>query len=164
MIPPEGVQSILQWVISCLEILILNYLSWRMNTFLSSLECKAGFFSQWRIWLFSLNNLFITTESRPALRLLQNPNLKISVPKVTEVKRSPSYLINDNINYELVFIFKPSFFIYKMLSFYFNHFEQESTKLQINTQFFLSWRWNREGEWSGGSTHSETRLKKFMNI
>jgi len=51
-----------------------------------------------------------------------------------------------------------------MLSFYFNVFEQESTKLQIKLQFFLSWRWNRTGEWSGGSTHSETRLKKFMNI
>jgi len=51
-----------------------------------------------------------------------------------------------------------------MLSFYFNAFEKESTKLQVKVQFFLSWRWNQVGVWSGGSTHSEIRPKVFMNI
>jgi hypothetical protein len=151
-------------VISCLEILPLNCLSSRMNTLHSSLECKAGFFSQWLIWLFSLKIYLSLLSPDQLWDLYRILHLTIAVHKVTDLKRSPFNLTNDNINYALVFIFKPSLIICIILSFYFNAFEQESAIFQLKIQFLLSWRWNQAGEWSNGCTHSEIRFKKFMNI
>jgi len=67
--------------------------------------------------------------------------LTLDVPKVTEVKYSPSYSTNGYIKLRSRFHFWNSiFFIYMMLSVYFNAFEQESKKLQVKIHFFLSLR------------------------
>ena len=69
-----------------------------MDTFLPSLEDEPEFFSQYVIGLFSLNNIFIAIESRPAMGLMQDLTFDTChAYSKKSVRQSPSNSTKDNI-------------------------------------------------------------------